>query len=209
MVIGTFRRLLRGVLSRRPRRSAGATAAGTTDSEPSLESARDRRATRYLSVELPFEPVLRGQGVYVKYLSRALTDLGHSVDVLSGKPYPDLDDDVGLVKLPGENVVDELDRLGQFEPSYLRDPLALYEWLSALTGGFPDPYVFGRQVVDYFEEHQPAYDVVHDNQSLCHGLHTLRPRAGPPRRGNRPPPDYRRPRCRPRGGGRTTGPSGC
>jgi len=30
----------------------------------------------------------------VKYLSRALTDLGHSVDVLSGKPYPDLDDDV-------------------------------------------------------------------------------------------------------------------
>jgi len=115
----------------------------------------------------------------VKYLSRALTDLGHSVDVLSGKPYPDLDDDVGLVKLPGENVVDELDRLGQFEPSYLRDPLALYEWLSALTGGFPDPYVFGRQVVDYFEEHQPAYDVVHDNQSLCHGLHTLRERGHP------------------------------
>jgi len=83
------------------------------------------------------------------------------------------------VKLPGENVVDELDRLGQFEPSYLRDPLALYEWLSALTGGFPDPYVFGRQVVDYFEEHQPAYDVVHDNQSLCHGLHTLRERGHP------------------------------
>jgi glycosyltransferase involved in cell wall biosynthesis len=124
-------------------------------------------------------PYSGGQGVYVKYLSRALTDLGHSVDVLSGKPYPDLDDDVGLVKLPGENVVDELDRLGQFEPSYLRDPLALYEWLSALTGGFPDPYVFGRQVVDYFEEHQPAYDVVHDNQSLCHGLHTLRERGHP------------------------------
>jgi glycosyltransferase involved in cell wall biosynthesis len=180
MVIGTFRRLLRGSVITSSASAGGATAAGTTDSEPSLESAAatdeplDICLLSYRS-----NPYSGGQGVYVKYLSRALTDLGHSVDVLSGKPYPDLDDDVGLVKLPGENVVDELDRLGQFEPSYLRDPLALYEWLSALTGGFPDPYVFGRQVVDYFEEHQPAYDVVHDNQSLCHGLHTLRERGHP------------------------------
>ncbi|QLG50908.1 glycosyltransferase family 4 protein [Natrinema halophilum] len=178
MVTGTFRRLLRGssITS-----SVGSTAAGTVaGSEPSLETidATDESLDVCL-LSYRSNPYSGGQGVYVKYLSRALTDLGHSVDVISGKPYPNLDDDVSLVKLPGENVVDELDRIGQFELSYLRDPLALYEWLSALTGGFPDPYTFGRRVVDYFEEHQPEYDVVHDNQSLCHGLRTLHERGHP------------------------------
>ncbi|WP_196808430.1 glycosyltransferase family 4 protein [Natrinema sp. J7-1] len=180
MVMGTLRRLLRGSTIASSA-SAGSTAAGATaESEPSPGGGRladgplDVCLLSYRS-----NPYSGGQGVYVKYLSRALTALGHSVDVISGKPYPDLDDDVGLVKLPGENIVDELDRMGQFEPSYLREPLALYEWLSALTGGFPDPYAFGRRVIDYFETHQPGYDIVHDNQSLCHGLCTLRERGHP------------------------------
>ncbi|WP_226480837.1 glycosyltransferase family 4 protein [Natrinema amylolyticum] len=181
MVMGTLRRLLRGSMITSSASAGGSTATeATAESEPS--PGVERPADEPLDICLlsyRSNPYSGGQGVYVKYLSRALTDLGHSVDVISGKPYPELDDDVGLVKLPGENIVDELDRLGQFEPSYLRDPLALYEWLSALTGGFPDPYVFGRQVVDYFEEHRPAYDVVHDNQSLCHGLHALRERGHP------------------------------
>ncbi|QCS41237.1 glycosyltransferase family 4 protein [Natrinema versiforme] len=180
MVTGTLRRLLPGSVISSSASATGTTAAGTTESEPSLEA--ERRPDGPLDICLlsyRSNPYSGGQGVYVKYLSRALTDLGHSVDVISGKPYPELDDDVGLVKLPGENIVDELDRLGQFETSYLRDPLALYEWLSALTGGFPDPYVFGRQVVDYFEARDPEYDVIHDNQSLCHGLHTLRERGHP------------------------------
>ncbi|AFO57907.1 glycosyl transferase group 1 [Natrinema sp. J7-2] len=178
--MGTLRRLLRGSTIASSA-SAGSTAAGATaESEPSPGGGRladgplDVCLLSYRS-----NPYSGGQGVYVKYLSRALTALGHSVDVISGKPYPDLDDDVGLVKLPGENIVDELDRMGQFEPSYLREPLALYEWLSALTGGFPDPYAFGRRVIDYFETHQPGYDIVHDNQSLCHGLCTLRERGHP------------------------------
>lgn len=182
MVTGTLRRLLPGSVISSSASATGTTAAGTGESasEPSLEA--ERRPDEPLDICLlsyRSNPYSGGQGVYVKYLSRALTDLGHSVDVISGKPYPELDNDVGLVKLPGENIVDELDRLGQFETSYLRDPLALYEWLSALTGGFPDPYVFGRQVVDYFEECKPEYDVIHDNQSLCHGLTTLRERGHP------------------------------
>ncbi|WP_207217113.1 glycosyltransferase family 4 protein [Natrinema altunense] len=180
MVMGTLRRLLRGSTIASSA-SAGSTAAGaTTESEPSPGGGRLADGPLEICLlSYRSNPYSGGQGVYVKYLSRALTDLGHSVDVISGKPYPDLDDDVGLVKLPGENIVDELDRVGQFEPSYLRDPLALYEWLSALTGGFPDPYAFGRRVIDYFETHQPGYDIVHDNQSLCHGLSTLRERGHP------------------------------
>ena len=40
-----------------------------------------------------------GQGVYLNYLSRYLRKRGHSVTVISGPPYPELDDDIALVKL--------------------------------------------------------------------------------------------------------------
>ncbi len=49
-------------------------------------------------------PYSGGQGVYLKYLSKALVELGHQVDVISGEPYPHLDPKVGLVKLPGLNL---------------------------------------------------------------------------------------------------------
>ncbi|WP_339104657.1 glycosyltransferase family 4 protein [Haloterrigena salinisoli] len=181
MVSDTFRRLLRGSVLTSSASAGGSTATeATAETGPTPGSARlEGEPLDICLLSYRSNPYSGGQGVYVKYLSRALTDLGHSVDVISGKPYPELDDDVGLVKLPGENVVDELDRLGQFEPAYLRDPLAMYEWLSALTGGFPDPYAFGRRVVDYFEERRPEYDVIHDNQSLCYGLRTLHERGHP------------------------------
>jgi hypothetical protein len=38
--------------------------------------------------------------VYLNYLSKALVDAGHSVDVISGPPYPHLDARVGLIQLP-------------------------------------------------------------------------------------------------------------
>lgn len=116
------------------------------------------------------DPHSGGQGVYVKHLGRALVDLGHDVTVVAGQPYPDVDSDVRLVELPGEGIVDEEDRLGAFEPAYLHQPAKLFEWLSVLTGGFPEPYTFGRRAVAYLADHGDEFDVVHDNQSLCYGL---------------------------------------
>ncbi len=37
-----------------------------------------------------------GQGVYTRYLSRELVDLGHRVTVFAGQPWPVLDDGVEL-----------------------------------------------------------------------------------------------------------------
>ena len=45
-------------------------------------------------------PFSGGQGIYLRYLSHALTALGHQVTVVSGPPYPQLVDGVTLVKLP-------------------------------------------------------------------------------------------------------------
>ena len=36
----------------------------------------------------------------MRYLSNALRDLGHQVDLMSGPPYPIVDDGVGLIKIP-------------------------------------------------------------------------------------------------------------
>src|SRR5215468_415127 len=46
------------------------------------------------------KPHVGGQGVYTRHLTKALVDLGHTVEVFGGQPYPILDDRVTLTKLP-------------------------------------------------------------------------------------------------------------
>ena len=58
-----------------------------------------------------------GQGVYVRDISFALSLLGHDVDVISGPPYPNLHDNVKLIKLPGLDLFESFvfkDRLRKF-----------------------------------------------------------------------------------------------
>ncbi len=119
-------------------------------------------------------PFSGGQGVYVRYLSRELTRLGHSVDVISGRPYPNLPQDVNLIKLPGLSLFEAEDRLKAFKASFFTNPTDLFEWFSVTTGGFPEPYTFGRRVIQFFRENNPDYDLIHDNQSLSYGLQDLR-----------------------------------
>ncbi|MCG8333188.1 MAG: glycosyltransferase family 4 protein [Proteobacteria bacterium] len=116
------------------------------------------------------KPHCGGQGIYIKYLSSALADLGHSVDVISGEPYPELDDRVRLIKMPGKNMFEKESRFGALEWKDLTSYTNFLEWFSVLTGGFPEPYTFGRRVVKYFKKHGFQYDLIHDNQSLCYGL---------------------------------------
>jgi glycosyltransferase involved in cell wall biosynthesis len=121
-------------------------------------------------------PYSGGQGVYLKHLSKALVDLGHRVDVISGEPYPNLDPRVRLLKLPGLNLFDHPKPLHALAQSKWRDPINVIEWLSFLSGGFPEPLTFGHRLARYFKRQQPRYDIVHDNQSLCTGLLGLRRR---------------------------------
>lgn len=172
MVPSLLRRLLPGTLPMQARgatQAASADHAGQVGPTPSPDVAGGD-GLRICLLSYRSNPFSGGQGVYVKYLSRELTRLGHSVDVISGRPYPDLDPQVDLVELPGPDVIEAEDRLRAFEPAFLRDPTKLFEWASVLTGGFPEPYTFGRRVVRHFERHGNPYDVVHDNQSLCYGL---------------------------------------
>ena len=114
-------------------------------------------------------PYSGGQGVYIRFLSKALLDAGHSVDVISGPPYPDIDHRVKLIKLPSLNLFEADNHVTALKLRHLLSYTDLFEWSSMLTGGFAEPYTFGRRLVEYFREHKPDYDIVHDNQSLCYG----------------------------------------
>ena len=114
-------------------------------------------------------PYSGGQGIYIKYLSKALLEAGHQVDVISGEPYPELDGRVRLIKLPGLNLFEAKNHVTALRPEHLLSYTDFFEWFSMLTGGFAEPYTFGRRLVAYFKRHQPDYDIVHDNQSLSYG----------------------------------------
>ncbi len=115
-----------------------------------------------------------GQGIYLNYLSKALVDQGHRVDVISGPPYPHLDERVKLIKIPSLDLYEN--GLRSVRAKHLRSMSNIIEWTSKLTGGFAEPYTFGRRVVKYLREHGQQYDVIHDNQSLCYGLLKLQKR---------------------------------
>ncbi len=121
-----------------------------------------------------------GQGIYIKYLSRALVNAGHSVDVISGEPYPHLDPRVNLIKMPGLNLFEYSGHHAfALRPRHLLSWTDFFEWWSMLTGGFSEPYCFGRRVAHYLKDKRTDYDIVHDNQSLCYGLLTLQNQGWP------------------------------
>ena len=115
-------------------------------------------------------PYSGGQGIYVKHLSKALSDLGHEVSVLSGPPYPELDDSINLVEIPSLGMFETQDRLKKFSLWFLFRPLDFYEWITVMTGGFPEPYTYGKRVYKYLKHHKKDFDVILDNQSLSGSL---------------------------------------
>ena len=118
-----------------------------------------------------------GQGVYLKYLSRYLRRRGHSVTVISGPPYPQLDDDIFLVKLESLDLY--ANGLGSVKPKHLLSRLERIEWFSKLTGGFAEPYTFGERVKKWFIGREDAFDIIHDNQTIADGVLELQTRGLP------------------------------
>ncbi len=111
-----------------------------------------------------------GQGGYIKNLSRALVQLGHRVEVISGPPYPDLAPGVSLVKMPSLDLYNPKNPFRLPKTHELRNMTHLIEWLSVSTMGFPEPFTFGLRAARWIIPRRQRYDVVHDNQSLSYGL---------------------------------------
>ena len=115
-------------------------------------------------------PHCGGQGVYLKNLSRALKDLGHRVEVISGPPDPYLDDDIPLFQLPGLDLYNPKDPFRVPKLNELTDPINLFEWIGVSTMGFPEPFTFGLRAYRFLHSRLQSFDIVHDNQSLSYGI---------------------------------------
>jgi glycosyltransferase involved in cell wall biosynthesis len=150
-----------------PRASASQRAA-----EPELRPLIDR-PLRILMPSYRSHPFTGGQGVYMRHVTKALTDLGHKVDVISGPPYPELDPRVGLIQLPSLDLYARpkgfLD-LPWPKREEFRDWVDVQEWLTHISGGFGEPWSFGERFAKWMRSRAGDYDVVHDNQTLCYGL---------------------------------------
>ena len=141
-----------------------------TDQQTLAATRSDSAPLRIALLGYRSNPFSGGQGVYLHYLSSALSQLGHHVDVISGEPYPDLASGPNLIKLPGLNLFEKPSYVRALRGKHFRSATDLFEWGSMVTGGFPEPYTFGRRVVKYLSTHRDKYDVIHDNQSLASGL---------------------------------------
>jgi glycosyltransferase involved in cell wall biosynthesis len=136
----------------------------------SMEPEQKNGLLRICLLSYRSNPHCGGQGVYLKNLSRALKDLGHQVDVVSGPPDPHLDEDINLFRLPSLDLYnpEALFRLPSLKE--LSDPINIVEWIGVSTAGFPEPYTFGLRAQKFLKTKYSQYDIIHDNQSLFYGL---------------------------------------
>ena len=116
------------------------------------------------------KPHVGGQGVYTRHLTKALVDLGHSVEVFGGQPYPVLDDRVPLTKLPSLDLVNDH---YPFRLPAIWEMKKREDWLELglfLTGQFGEPTAFSARVKRHLAQRTHEFDLVHDNQCLGRGI---------------------------------------
>ena len=146
-------------------------------------AADGRRPLRIALLSYRSKPHCGGQGVYVRALSRELVALGHSVEVLSGPPYPELDrvDGAGpvLTEVPSLDLYRESDPFRIPHVREFRSPVDVLEFLLMCTAAFPEPLTFSLRAAKVLRPRVRDFDVVHDNQTLGYGLLALQ-RTGVP-----------------------------
>lgn len=115
-------------------------------------------------------PYSGGQGIYVRYLSKALIDAGHDVEVFAGQPYPELDEGVRITKLDSLDLYRADDPFRRPARSEFGDWVDVLEYGIMCTAGFPEPLTFSLRAARAIEARRGDFDCVHDNQSLGYGL---------------------------------------
>lgn len=116
-------------------------------------------------------PHTGGQGIYLRHLSRELANLGHTVEVFSGQPYPELDHpDVRLTKVPSLDLYRQPDPFRVPKLREFRDRIDVEEFATMCTAGFPEPKTFSSRVARVLKDRVDDFDVVHDNQVLGYGM---------------------------------------
>ncbi len=115
-------------------------------------------------------PRCGGQGVYTRHLTRELVNLGHSVEVFSGPPWPDLCDGVGFTPVPGLDLYRDPDPFRVPHPREFNDRIDLAEFGVMCTAGFGEPLAYSLRARRLLAARRADFDLVHDNQCLGTGM---------------------------------------
>ncbi len=123
-----------------------------------------------------------GQGVYLHYVSRELTRMGHDVHVIAGVPFPEVADGVQLHKLKNFSFWSYLDNFNEYayrtHPLLYFHPVNLFEFattrytLASLLNMFS---LRAYHKLNELERDGP-FDLIHDNQTLGYGIWLMKQR---------------------------------
>ncbi|MGB1650989.1 MAG: glycosyltransferase family 4 protein [Acidimicrobiales bacterium] len=140
----------------------------------------DSKKLRIAMLAYRGKPHVGGQGVYVREMSKALVELGHTVEVFGGPPYPDLDDKVPLHKFPSLEIFN--DHYPGRIPGFweIKDYPDFVEVCSYLTGNFSEPLSFSMRAFRALKERPDEFDLVIDNGSLAYGNLKIQKKLGLP-----------------------------
>jgi glycosyltransferase involved in cell wall biosynthesis len=115
-------------------------------------------------------PQCGGQGVYTRHLTRELVELGHSVEVFSGPPWPELDDGVGFSPVRALDLYRDPDPFRWPAPSEFTSLADVAEFAVMLSGGFGEPLAYSLRIRKFLQARRGDFDIIHDDQCIGPGI---------------------------------------
>ena len=118
-------------------------------------------------------PRCGGQGVYTRHLTRELVNLGHSVEVFSGPPWPELDEGVGFTPVRGLDLYRDPDPFRIPARSEFTSLADVAEFAVMLSAGFGEPLAYSMRIEKMLKHRRSDFDIIHDNQCMGPGIAKL------------------------------------
>jgi len=115
-------------------------------------------------------PRCGGQGVYTRHLTRELVALGHSVEVFSGPPWPELDEGVGFTPVGGLDLYRDPDPFRIPARSEFRSLADVAEFAVMMSAGFGEPLAYSMRVAKILAGRRGDFDILHDDQCMGRGI---------------------------------------
>ena len=139
---------------------------------PERVSARPAEPGKYRVAFLVYRgnPTCGGQGVYTRHLTRELVALGHSVEVFSGQPWPELDAGVGFTPVPGLDLYRNPDPFRMPAPSEFNSLADVAEFGVMMSSGFGEPLAYSLRLKKLLDARRDEFDIVHDDQCMGWGI---------------------------------------
>ncbi len=124
-------------------------------------------------------PRCGGQGVYTRHLTRELVALGHSVEVFSGPPWPELDEGVGFTAVRGLDLYRDPDPFRIPARSEFTSLADVSEFAVMMSAGFGEPLAYSMRIAKILARRRGDFDIIHDDQCMGPGILKLHKQGWP------------------------------